>query len=162
VFTPPSFKGAILEFSRRIVVLRRKLELPLTVFHNASVSQNCMKYWAKNIFVLQPVQNKHLCIRYTIEILFSLIIWVSQTQSFSPNMISIVNTGFPCVLATALIWVLKGRWTFRDGDRNWIQRFVTGNIFFSKLVHVRHRLLSFQNLPPRSLFERSGRTVRFI
>jgi hypothetical protein len=40
VFTPPSFKGVILEFSRRIGVLRRKMELPLTVFHNASVSQN--------------------------------------------------------------------------------------------------------------------------
>jgi len=51
VLTPPSFKGAILEFPRRIGVLRRKLELPLTVFYNASVSQNCIKYWAKKKYL---------------------------------------------------------------------------------------------------------------
>jgi hypothetical protein len=147
VFTP-LFKGAILEFSRRIAVLRRKLKLPLTVFHIASFSQNCIQYWEKNIFVLKPVQNKHLCIRYTIGILFSLIIWVSQAHSFSPSTIAVVNTCFPHFLATALIWVLTECWRFRDGDQNWLQWLLTGNIFyFSKLVRVQHTLLSFQNLP---------------
>jgi hypothetical protein len=36
-----------LEFFRRICVLCGKLELPLTVFHNASISQNCITYWTK-------------------------------------------------------------------------------------------------------------------
>jgi hypothetical protein len=152
VFIPLSFNGAISEFSRRIGVLRRKLELPLTVFHNALVSQKCIKYWAKNTFVLKPVQSKRLCIRYSIEFLLSLIIWVSQAQSFSPSMIAVVNTGFPRVLATALIWVLTRCWRFRDDDQNWLQRLVTGNIFFSLNWSVYSIGCSHSKIYPHSLF----------
>jgi hypothetical protein len=112
------------------------MELPLTVFHNASVSQNWINYWVKNIFVLKPVQNKHLCIQFTIEILFSLIIWVSQEKSLFPSMISVVNSGFSCPSNSAnlgFIRVLEIPWRWSEFATT---ACVRKYLFFSKLVRV--------------------------
>jgi len=141
------------------------MELPLTVFHNDSVSQNCVKYWAKTIFVLKPVQNKHLCLRYTIEILFSLTIWVSQAQGFSPSMIAVVNTGFPRVLVTELILsfnrVLEITWRWSELATSTCDR---KYFFFSKLFRVQHKVaLIPKSTPPFPLWEaRTYSSVRIM